>query len=233
MVGSRGLAGQRASSGANSTASRTSFRSGRHPRCSWLIAFVYLLCGTLRLARFNSDASESKKGGEDFEGFPIPAAAGVVASLTLFMLWFETDDRVLGHWKFGLPVLLLFLSFMMFSHVRYPSFKSINWRTQRSIPRFLTLILILIFSAMQYEWMPAILFTGFLVYGFVRPLLPTQVRSAIEDESPDDIDSERIDGNGEKIPAGDRIRHAVFGPPRQHHPPENPPEEPPSKQEQD
>jgi len=189
-------------------------------RTGWLIAFVYLLSGALRLARFNSDAADSKKGTDDFEGFPIPAAAGVVASLTLFMLWFETDDRQLGYWKFGLPVLLLFLAFMMFSRVRYPSFKGINWRTQRSIPRFLALILLLIFSAMQYEWMPAILFTGFLLYGFVRPFLPTRVRCAIEDEDPEEIDAERCDENGDKIPAGDRIRYAVFGPPRGENTPE-------------
>src|SRR4029077_396312 len=59
-------------------------------RTGWLIAFVYLLCGTLRLARFNCYASaKNGKPKDDFIGFPIPAAAGLIASLTLFMLWLE------------------------------------------------------------------------------------------------------------------------------------------------
>ncbi|MBX6325440.1 MAG: CDP-diacylglycerol--serine O-phosphatidyltransferase, partial [Chthoniobacterales bacterium] len=59
------------------------------PRACWIIAFVYLACGALRLARFNAVAA--KRNGADnqntFTGFPIPAAAGLIASITLFLLW--------------------------------------------------------------------------------------------------------------------------------------------------
>lgn len=152
-------------------------------RAGWVLAFIYLLCGTLRLARFNCMAAEnSDKPDKDFQGFPIPAAAGLIASLTLFMLWMNEGERNLGNWKFVLPPLLLFLSFMMFSRVRYPSFKAVNWRTQRSIPKFLIIILLLVFSAMNYEWMPALLFVLFLIYGFVRPYLSKAWRREIEEE---------------------------------------------------
>src|ERR671939_688757 len=58
------------------------------PRVGWLVAFVYLVCGALRLARFNSVAASGDAGdGKEFTGFPIPAAAGLIASITLFMLW--------------------------------------------------------------------------------------------------------------------------------------------------
>src|SRR3982751_4835667 len=52
------------------------------PRAGWVVAFVYLLCGALRLARFNciAAAGESTKAGKNFRGFPIPAAAGLIAS---------------------------------------------------------------------------------------------------------------------------------------------------------
>ena len=163
-------------------------------RTGWLMAFVYLLCGTLRLARFNCIAASPKAPEEstgtnappnEFIGFPIPAAAGLIASLTLFMLWLEEGERTIGRWKFALPVLLLFLSFMMFSHVRYPSFKGLGWRTQRSLPRFLLIIVLLVFAGMNYEWMPALLFVLFLLYGFVRPLLSRPLRDGIEDEGED------------------------------------------------
>ncbi len=155
-------------------------------RAGWLIAFFYLLCGALRLARFNCYAqTRGHVATTDFVGFPIPAAAGLIASLTLFMLWIEEGARNLGWWKFGLPALVVFLSFMMFSHVSYPSFKGLGWRSQRSLPRFLLIIGVLVISAMYYEWMPAILFTAFLVYGFVRPFISKAMRREIEDEEED------------------------------------------------
>src|ERR1700761_775247 len=53
----------------------------------WLIAGFYLLCGTLRLARFNIAATYNLGSGtRNFPGFPIPAAAGVISSITLVMI---------------------------------------------------------------------------------------------------------------------------------------------------
>jgi len=162
-------------------------------RTGWLIAFFFLLCGGLRLARFNCvAASGGDKPEKDFCGFPIPAAAGLIASLTLFMLWLQADARTIGAWKYSLPVLLIFLSFMMFSRVKYPSFKSVNWRTQRSITAFLLLILVLAFTAMNYQWMPAVLFVAFLLYGFVRPFISKAIRKEIEEDSGDDLEPEEI-----------------------------------------
>jgi CDP-diacylglycerol--serine O-phosphatidyltransferase len=152
-------------------------------RTGWFIAFFYLLCGVLRLARFNCIASEPAAPGasKDFQGFPIPAAAGLIASLTLFMLWMDEGQREIGPWKFALPPLMLFLSFMMFSRVKYPSFKTVGWRTQRSIPWFVATVLILVFSALYYQWMPAVLFVSFLLYGFVRPFVSKAMRRRIEE----------------------------------------------------
>ena len=156
------------------------------PRACWIIAFVYLACGALRLARFNAAASNHGQGRVDneknFTGFPIPAAAGLIASITLFLLWLAEGEHHLGKWKFVLPPLLLFLSFMMFSRFQYPSFKALNWKTKKSIPRFLVIILVLIFTVMYYEWMPAVLFLAYLLYGFLRPWLSREWRREIEEE---------------------------------------------------
>jgi CDP-diacylglycerol--serine O-phosphatidyltransferase len=155
------------------------------PRAGWVVAFVYLLCGALRLARFNciAAAGGATGAGKNFRGFPIPAAAGLIASLTLFILWwFGERDHSIGLWKWVLPPLMLFLSFMMFSRFSYPSFKGINWRTTRSVPRFLVIAMLLILTALNYEWMPAILFIAYLLYGFFRPFLSPKRRREIEDE---------------------------------------------------
>jgi CDP-diacylglycerol---serine O-phosphatidyltransferase len=157
------------------------------PRACWIIAFIYLACGALRLARFNTAAAKHERGGvkdetKNFTGFPIPAAAGLIASITLFLLWLAEGEHHLGKWKFVLPPLLLFLSFMMFSSFEYPSFKAINWKTKKSIPRFLGIILVLIVTVLNYEWMPAVLFLSYLLYGFLRPWLSREWRREIEEE---------------------------------------------------
>ncbi|HXX42710.1 MAG TPA: CDP-diacylglycerol--serine O-phosphatidyltransferase [Chthoniobacterales bacterium] len=156
------------------------------PRACWIIAFVYLACGALRLARFNTAAARSEGNGshaeKNFTGFPIPAAAGLIASITLFLLWLAEGEHRLGNWRFVLPPLLLFLSFMMFSRFQYPSFKAVNWRTKRSIPRFLIISLVILFTVMNYEWMPAVLFLSYLLYGFLRPWLSREWRREIEEE---------------------------------------------------
>jgi CDP-diacylglycerol---serine O-phosphatidyltransferase len=153
-------------------------------RASWIIAFIYLTCGALRLARFNSAAAKHDGANHPntFTGFPIPAAAGLIASITLFLLWLAEGEHRLGNWRFVLPPLLLFLSFMMFSRFQYPSFKAVNWKTKKSIPRFLVIILVLIFTVLNYEWMPAVLFLAYLLYGFLRPWLSRDWRREIEEE---------------------------------------------------
>ena len=154
------------------------------PRLGWLVAFVYLVCGALRLARYNCVSATGGGGdGKAFTGFPIPAAAGLIASITLFMLWWLGErDHEIGRWKWVLPPLMLFLSIMMFSRLSYPSFKAITWRTTRSLPRFAAIILIMFFTALNYEWMPAVLFLIYLLYGFLRPWVSKRWRREIEEE---------------------------------------------------
>jgi len=154
------------------------------PRLGWLVAFVYLVCGALRLARYNCVSAAGGAGdGKAFTGFPIPAAAGLIASITLFMLWWLGErDHEIGRWKWVLPPLMLFLSIMMFSRLSYPSFKAITWRTTRSLPRFAAIILIMFFTALNYEWMPAVLFLIYLLYGFLRPWVSKRWRREIEEE---------------------------------------------------
>src|SRR5262249_15043258 len=154
------------------------------PRACWIIAFIYLTWGALRLALLNPAAAKhtGPSPPETFSVFPIPAAAGLIASITLFLLWFAEGEHPLGNWLFVPPPLLLFLSFMMFSRFQYPSFKAVNWKTKKSIPRFLIIILVLIFTRMNYEWMPAVLFLAYLLYGVIRPWLSREWRREIEEE---------------------------------------------------
>ncbi len=158
------------------------------PRVGWIVASIYLVCGALRLARYNCLAASGNDSSKDFKGVPIPAAAGLIASLTLFMLWMAAGERHLGQWRYVLPALMLFLSVMMFSNVSYPSFRGINWRTTKSIPRFLIILFLLVITVMNYEWMPFILFLLYLIYGFIRPWISRRWRREIEEEIGEELE---------------------------------------------
>ena len=160
-------------------------------RIGWWIAGLYLLCGALRLARFNVASTYNLgNGSRNFSGFPIPAAAGLISSITLFMLWqhpYENGPQ-LGNARYLLVALMVFLSFMMFSKFEYPSFKGLNWRTQFSLPKFLGAVVLLGLNIIYYEWMPALMFVCYLLYGFLRPFISRAWRREIEDEGEDEPD---------------------------------------------
>jgi CDP-diacylglycerol--serine O-phosphatidyltransferase len=110
-------------------------------RAGYFIAFLFLLCGAARLARFNVQKNPRPKnpGRPDrkyFVGLPIPAAAGAVAASVYAMDSVPLDDwMVSAVWL----ALLALLSFLMVCTWRYPSFKEFNLLKPRS-PLFLILI---------------------------------------------------------------------------------------------
>jgi CDP-diacylglycerol---serine O-phosphatidyltransferase len=163
------------------------------PEIGWFIASIYLICGALRLARFNCLAAmPGGGGGKEFLGFPIPAAAGLVASVTLFLMWGDQNetDFTTGSWRFILPGLMLFLSFMMVSEVKYPSFKTLDLRARRTFTKMV--ITVLFVGCLLVLWriiLPIVLpiiFTLYLLYGFVRPRISRKVRDEIEEEDQED-----------------------------------------------
>jgi CDP-diacylglycerol--serine O-phosphatidyltransferase len=103
-------------------------------RAGTFIAFVYLLCGAARLARFNVQTNPVPKnpGRPDrkyFVGLPIPAAAAILAAIV-----YASESVALQWWMLSAlwMVLLAALSFLMVSTWRYPSFKEVNLTGARS-----------------------------------------------------------------------------------------------------
>ena len=139
----------------------------------WLVAFIYLLCAAVRLARFNVITNPllqrtEHESNKDFLGLPVPAAAGAVASLVLFLLHLADSERSLQKTTFALPLLLLLISFLMVSTIRYPSFKKVDWHTKTRLWSF---ILILIIGALAWKLQEIaflVLFLGYLCFGIVR-----------------------------------------------------------------
>jgi CDP-diacylglycerol---serine O-phosphatidyltransferase len=165
-----------------------------HAEWGWFLASVYLICGAFRLARFNCLAAMPNSGGsKEFLGFPIPSAAGLVASLTLLIVQLNEKDKTLGAWGYLLVVVLVFLSAMMVSTVKYPSFKTLGMRSSSTFTKLLLFALFLgfvlvLWERILYYVLPAF-FTLYLVYGFIRPWISRQMRREIEEEEDDEPDA--------------------------------------------
>jgi CDP-diacylglycerol--serine O-phosphatidyltransferase len=166
---------------------------------TWLLAFIYLLCAGVRLARFNVltnplvPGNEKRAAGGDFVGLPSPAAAGMIASLVLVLSKVMVDsehkdpfEQAVMAWSWVLLPVMLVISFLMVSNVRFPSFKKLDW-TARAKTRGFILIIILgavIFRYPQYSF-PAI-FLGYVVYSLFRHAF--LLKKSEMDPAPDDDD---------------------------------------------
>ncbi|MBN4054219.1 CDP-diacylglycerol--serine O-phosphatidyltransferase [Nitrospira defluvii] len=107
-------------------------------RLGWVALFLFVVCGALRLARFNVQISgpESK----DFIGLPTPAAAGLIATMVIF------DANVISFGDEVRPLITLFtaylLAFLMVSHFRYRSFKDLNLRDRKPFTMLVGILLV-------------------------------------------------------------------------------------------
>jgi len=114
-----------------------------------------------------------------------------VASLTLFLLWWQDKEFAIGRWRYILPVIMMFLSFMMVSEVRYPSFKSLDWRARRTFPKMIAITLfagvLLIARGKVLPVALPLMFTAYLVYGFIRPRLSRKIVREIEEEEEEEL----------------------------------------------
>ena len=87
-------------------------------RLGWLAAFLFMVCGALRLARFNTQVYSVKS--DHFVGLPIPAAAGMLAATVLLhhRLGIGTSAN-----KILILILIYILYFLMVSSIKFYSFK--------------------------------------------------------------------------------------------------------------
>ena len=97
-------------------------------RAGYFIAFLFLLCGAARLARFNVQKNPVPKNPGNphrkyFVGPPIPAPAALVAAVV-----FAFGGQPLAWWPLSVAwlALLVLLGFLMVCTWRYYSFKGIN-----------------------------------------------------------------------------------------------------------
>ena len=113
--------------------------------------FVYLMCGVLRLARFNIQATRPrilaegtpKMDKKHFVGLPIPPAAGLLAAIVHFSPQPISiyGAQFAGFYALLLMGLALVLGFLMVSTLKYSSFKNVG----RGRKNFYLVLLLIIY----------------------------------------------------------------------------------------
>jgi CDP-diacylglycerol--serine O-phosphatidyltransferase len=126
------------------------------------IAFMFLVGGSLRLARFN--VMTGKTDYRYFVGLPIPAGALTLASIIYYAPAPVIDER----FAWVMLVVTAAVAFAMVSPIRYRSQKGLNLQKERSLIYFLALVLLL---AILYRWPRQFLFVGAITYLSSGPLM--------------------------------------------------------------
>ena len=95
-------------------------------------------------------------------------AAGFVASLTFIMISFAENERSLGWLSYVLAVMILGVSALMVSNVRYPSFKKIDLKTKVNVWTLLGLAILLGVLLKFRIYAPALIFIVYLLSPLLR-----------------------------------------------------------------
>ena len=140
------------------------FVLGRLGRAAWLGAFLFAICGALRLARFNVYSGVTDR--RYFVGLPIPAAAGIVASV---MLLLGNDE--LERWQgAAIAVGTYLVAILMVTTFRYYSFKEVDFARRRPTGVLLLVVLAVLIVATHPQWVLFLLFSTYVLSGPTRPL---------------------------------------------------------------
>ncbi|AGA85611.1 MAG: CDP-diacylglycerol--serine O-phosphatidyltransferase [Gammaproteobacteria bacterium HGW-Gammaproteobacteria-9] len=146
------------------------------------VAFIYVACAALRLARFNTQIGKVDKRW--FIGLASPAAAGVVAGW-VWAVWALDEVGIRG---VDLPLVLVMLfalmvaaaGLLMVSNIKYYSFKDLDLKGR--VPFVAILVVVLVF-AVVFSDPPRILLLIFLAYavsGPVQYLMQLRRRKRVE-----------------------------------------------------
>jgi CDP-diacylglycerol---serine O-phosphatidyltransferase len=192
----------------------------KYGRVGWILCFLFMACGALRLARFNVQSSIGKAKG-DFTGLPIPMAAAVVATFVLFMQDLESAknsgsllSEFYVNYLEGTNAKAIFmlaiapvLSLAMVSNIGFRSHKAIKIK---GVGPF-KLLTAFVFLISVLAWQPEMVgFLGCLLYalsgpfewalGWKKPIEDAEIFAPQEDEESDDEDHEMLSGETDSRP---------------------------------
>lgn len=158
------------------------------------VAFAFAACGAIRLARFNVIAQREEGVMKYFLGLPIPLAAGVLISLMLANHGHPITAQSATSWA----VLMLVVSYLMVSNVRYRTFKKLASKRSAAL---LVLFAGTAFATLSRIYAPglamAAMFAAYVTVGLVEEIIFFRARRRADGLVPfveaDDLDDEEDD----------------------------------------
>jgi CDP-diacylglycerol--serine O-phosphatidyltransferase len=134
-------------------------------RPAWFGAFLFVICGALRLARFNIHTGTVDR--RFFVGLPTPAAAGVVTSAVILLQGVEAS-----RWLFAtIAIATYVVALLMVSTFRYWSFKEFDFARRRPLWALLVMVLSVMIVATRHELFLFLSFAGYAASGPIRRLI--------------------------------------------------------------
>ncbi len=131
-------------------------------RWGWATAFLFLVAGSVRLARFNVKAANGDRNY--FTGLPIPGGAGALAVLVL--VWPEPPVGRLA--SFAVCAFVLLVSLLMVSTIAYRSYKDFNLRQRWPATAFFVFAVVIAIIAVSPIPTMALLCAAYLLSGPVE-----------------------------------------------------------------
>lgn len=146
-------------------------------RFLWLTAAIYIGCAAIRLARFNVENEEDEANHMSFSGLPTPAAAGVITSLIILnqdivkkIEESQTFFSYMGHNIIiaALPFVVLAVSVLMVSRIRYPHILNQYLRGRKPFAYFIRVIAFIVIIMFSFEVALVLVFCSFAASGFLK-----------------------------------------------------------------
>lgn len=153
-------------------------------RPGMIACFFFMLCGALRLARFNANIDKNKS--DYFQGLPIPA--GATAAISAVFLSFLFPEIL--NYKPLTVAYLLFYAALMVSSIPFPSFKKSEW--VKNHKKQVLFIIIMIFASMFIweEVMIPLIITFYVIASLVYWMTHLKKFEGIFDWSDDELETD-------------------------------------------
>ena len=138
-------------------------------KLGWLIAFFYVACTALRLARFNTQTENADK--RFYKGIACTAAAGVVASTVWYLLALGLNDggRLLA---IIMAIFTIIIAVLQVSNVKFYSFKTFGLKGV--VPFMFLVVFVIVLIALAFD-PPRVLFFSFAAYLILGPFIAWRV----------------------------------------------------------
>ncbi len=147
-------------------------------RIGWGAAFFYVICGALRLARFNvqMDTAESKA----FTGMPIPGGAGIIATSVLIYseIWGNMTGR--NYLALLLPFLLAAL---MVSTLKYHGLKEIDFKKRKPFWLLVAIVAAFVLIIMSPEIVLFVFGFIYMIYGIIEGAKRFQKKKGVRNQT--------------------------------------------------